>query len=67
MAKGYRPVDRDQEFLLPPNMVDWLPEDHLAWFVIDTVAEMDTSVFHRRAARCRDGRGRRNTAGRAAY
>ena len=67
MAKGYRPVVRDQEFLLPPNMVDWLPEDHLAWFVIDTVAEMDTAVFQERAARCRDGRERRNAAGRAAY
>jgi transposase len=67
VAKGYRPVDRDQEFLLPPNMVDWLPEDHLAWFVIDTVAEMDTSVLHQRAARRRDGRERRNAAGRAAY
>jgi transposase len=67
VAKGYRPVDRDQEFLLPPNMVDWLPEDHLAWFVIDTVAEMDTAVFHERAARCRDGQARRNAAGRAAY
>ncbi len=58
---------RDQEFLLPPNMVDWLPEGHLAWFVIDTVAEMDTSVIHQRAARCRDGQERRNAAGRAAY
>jgi transposase len=67
VAKGYRPVVRDQEFLLPPNMVDWLPEDHLAWFLIDTVAEMDTSVFQQRAARCRDGQARRNAAGRAAY
>ena len=67
MAKGYRPVDRDQEFLLPPNMGDWLPDGHLAWFVIDTVAEMDISVFLERAARCRDGQARRNAAGRAAY
>jgi transposase len=67
VAKGYRPVDRDQEFLLPANMVDWLPEDHLAWFVIDTVAVLDTSGFHERAARCRDGQARRNVAGRAAY
>jgi transposase len=60
-------VDRNQEFLLPPSMIDWLPEDHVVWFVIDTVAEMDTSVFHQRAARCRDGRDRRNAAGRASY
>jgi transposase len=67
VAKGYRPVDRDQEFLLPPNMIDWLPEGHLVWFVIDTVAVLDTSVLHERAARCRDGSARRNAAGRAAY
>jgi transposase len=67
VAKGYRPVERDQEFLLPPSMTDWLPEGHLAWFVIDTVAELDTSAFHQRAARRRDGQQRRNTAGRASY
>jgi transposase len=67
VAKGYRPVDRDQEFLLPPSMIEWLPEDHVVWFLIDAVAEMDTSAFHRRAARRRDGRERRNTAGRASY
>jgi transposase len=48
-------------------MIDWLPEDHVVWFLIDTVAEMDTSVFHQRAARCRDGRDRRTAAGRASY
>jgi hypothetical protein len=30
-------ADRDQVFLLPPDMRDWLPADHLAWFVIDVV------------------------------
>jgi transposase len=67
VAKGYRPVDRDQEFLLPPNMTDWLPEHHLVWFVIDTVAALDTSGFLERAARRRDGQTRRSAAGRAAY
>ncbi|WP_147201398.1 transposase, partial [Pseudonocardia asaccharolytica] len=67
MAKGYRPVVRDQEFLLPPNMSDWLPEGHLAWFVIDTVAALDTAAVHQRAARRRDGRDRRTAAGRAGY
>jgi transposase len=67
VAKGYRPVDRDQEFLLPPSMIDWLPEEHVVWFLLDTVAEMDTSAFHARAARCRDGRDRRTAAGRASY
>lgn len=46
MAFSYRPVVRDQEFLLPPNMADWLPADHLVWFVIDVVEQIDTSRFH---------------------
>lgn len=67
MAQGYRPVVRDQQFLLPPDMADWLPDDHLVWFVLDTVAVLDTSPLHARAARLRDGGQRRNTAGRAGY
>jgi transposase len=46
MAKGYRPVVRDQQFLLPPNMSDWLAGDHLVWFVLDVVEQLDTSVLH---------------------
>ena len=46
MAKTYRPVDRAQEFLLPPSMVDWLPEEHVVWFVIAAVERLDTSRFH---------------------
>jgi len=56
MARSYRPVVRDQEFLLPPNMAEWLPQDHLVWFVIDVVEELDTTVFHARSRR--GGRGR---------
>ena len=46
MAKGYRPVVRDQEFLLPPNMAEWLAGDHLVWFVLEVVEELDTSALH---------------------
>jgi transposase len=47
MAKGYRPVDRDQPFLFPPDMREWLPPDHPVWLVIRAVGEhMDTSAFH---------------------
>jgi transposase len=49
VAKWYRPVDRDQQFLLPPSMTDWLPQDHLVWFVIDAVGELDTAAFHGQA------------------
>ena len=48
MAKGYRPVIRDQGFLLPPDMRDWLPEDHPVWLVIEAVGQLDTSAFHAR-------------------
>jgi transposase len=49
MAKWYRPVDRDQPFLLPPDMREWLPEDHPVWLVITVVADhLDTSAFHAR-------------------
>jgi transposase len=49
MARTYRLVDRDQEFLLPPSMVDWLGGDHLVWFVIEAVKRLDTTGFHRLA------------------
>ncbi len=49
MAKWYRPVDRDQPFLLPPDMREWLGGDHPVWLVIAVVADhLDTSAFHAR-------------------
>ena len=40
MSQNFIAVDREQAFLLPPDVRDWLPEGHLAWFVLDAVAEM---------------------------
>lgn len=57
MAYSYIGYDRDQLFLLPPSMWDWLPEGHLALFVIDVVGLIDTAAFHE--ARPTDGAGRR--------
>jgi hypothetical protein len=45
VAFNFRAVDRDQQFLMPPSMAEWLPEDHLAWFVIDVVDELDLAGF----------------------
>jgi hypothetical protein len=45
MAQNFLACDREQPFLLPPDVREWLPEDHLAWFVIDAVGVMDTSRF----------------------
>jgi transposase len=43
---NFRVVERDQEFLMPPSVTEWLPEDHLAWFVLASVERMDLSEFH---------------------
>jgi transposase len=54
---GYNFVagDRDQLLLMPPSLAEWLPADHLAWFVLDVVGELDLSAFV--AAYRADGRG----------
>jgi hypothetical protein len=46
MAQNFLACDREQELLLPPSLREWLPEGHLAWFVIDAVAGMDLSAFY---------------------
>ena len=56
VAKGYRPIDRDQVFLLPPNLRDWLPAEHRVWFVLDIVDQLDLSALH--AVSKRGGVGR---------
>src|SRR3954465_13014233 len=56
MAPNFIGCDREQEFLLPPSLREWLPEDHMAWFVIDAVAAMDLAAFV--AAYRGDGSGR---------
>jgi len=43
MAKTYRPYSPDQMFLLPPSLRDWLPENHLVYFVGDVVDQLDLS------------------------
>jgi transposase len=46
VAQNFLPCDREQELLLPPSLREWLPEDHLAWFVLDAVDEIDLSAFY---------------------
>jgi hypothetical protein len=57
MARSYRPVVRDQPFLLPPDMREWLPADHLVWFVLEIVDRLDRSAFHARHRNVGVGRG----------
>jgi len=56
MGQNFLAADREQGFLLPPDVRDWLPEDHFAWFVIEAVAEMDLAAFY--GAYRQDGHGR---------
>jgi len=46
VAFNFLPCDRDQPYLLPPSLKDWLPQDHLAWFLLDAVKEMDVRPFY---------------------
>jgi transposase len=48
MAYNFRPVERDQQYLMPVSLRDWLPEDDLAWFVLDVVAEIDLGPLYAR-------------------
>ncbi len=45
MARFKRGLDINQGLLLPPSLVDWLPEDHLAWFVRDAVRSLDADAL----------------------
>lgn len=49
----FRPINRDTDFLLPPSVQDWLPEAHLARYVVDVVEALDLSALERAYA----GRG----------
>jgi transposase len=55
MAYNFLRCDRDQPFLLPPDLRDWLPADHLAWFVLDVVDQLDLTGFY--ASYRADGHG----------
>ena len=48
MGTHYRPCEPEQACLLPPSPRDWLPEDHLVYFLSDTIDQRDLSAFHLR-------------------
>jgi transposase/IS5 family transposase len=47
MMSRFRPIDRDTAFLLPPSVQEWLPEGHLARYVVDVVEGLDLSELER--------------------
>jgi transposase len=58
VKKEYRPWSPDQSFLLPPSPTEWLPEGHLAYFVLELVAELDLRAIET-VLQARDARGTR--------
>jgi transposase len=56
MAANFIECGREQAFLMPPSLRDWVPEDHLVWTVLQAVEEMDLSEFY--ADYRADGHGR---------
>ena len=45
MGKSYRPYYPDEELLLPPSLRDWLPENHLAYFVSDVIDNLSLTAM----------------------
>lgn len=56
MPTSYLPYEPTQDLLLPPSLHEWLPQDHLAHFIADTVDQLDLSAFYKRY----EGGGARN-------
>jgi transposase len=56
MPQRFIDCDRDQVFLMPPSLSEWIDQDHLVWTVLDSVEELDLSAFY--AAYRVDGRSR---------
>ncbi len=48
MSKTFRPYDPNQAFLMPASLQDWLPKDHLAYFISDVVDHLDLGAIMKR-------------------
>ena len=55
MSKTYLPYEPDQQLLLPAALQEWLPDDHLAYFISDVVDQLDISEVTARYERERRG------------
>jgi hypothetical protein len=44
--KTFRPWNPEQTLLLPPSLVDWLPEHYLVFFLLDLAVELDLSAIY---------------------
>jgi transposase len=55
MGYNIKTINRQQIYLMPPSLQEWLPEKDMAWFIIDVVEQMDLSAYYRKYRG--DGRG----------
>jgi transposase len=55
MAYNFKECNREQIYLMPPSLQEWLPEKDMAWFIIDVVEQMDMSCYYRKYRA--DGKG----------
>ncbi|GJQ60294.1 MAG: hypothetical protein SCALA701_30950 [Candidatus Scalindua sp.] len=56
MSYNFIECNREQQYLLPPSLMDWLPGGDLAWFILDAVEQMDLKEFYKKYRK--DGWGR---------
>jgi hypothetical protein len=45
MPQNFIACSREQQFLMPPSLLDWVAEDHLVWSILSSVEELDLSAF----------------------
>ena len=58
MSNSYQPRTQDQAYLPPPSLRDWLLVDHLAWFILEVVSQLDLSAIEK-AIESKDAQGQR--------
>ena len=46
MAQNFLSCDREQDFLMPPSVREWLPAGHLAWYLLDVIERLDLDAFY---------------------
>jgi transposase len=46
MAQNFLSCDREQDFLMPPSVREWLPAGHLAWYLLDVVERFELEPFY---------------------
>src|SRR5947207_12728355 len=59
MSQNFIACDRGQTLLMPPDLSEWVPDDHVVWSILGAVDQLDLSAFY--------GVYRENGQGRAAY